>query len=247
MSVAETRRIFAPPEAFRDEGLLLDADRQRHLRTVLRLGPGDEFAVTDGAGAEYLARIEHLGRGEGRAQILERTEPPRESRLEMVLAQALPKGDRFALVLEKAVELGVSGIIPVLSRRTVPAGGAAAAAARWRRLAEAAVAQSGRTRLPALHPPRPFEALIADQSLPDIRILLWEQSSENLREVVDGRPAPRSVLVAVGPEGGWSEQEVQRARREGFAAVRFGPRTLRTETAGIAALAVLQNRWGDLG
>jgi 16S rRNA (uracil1498-N3)-methyltransferase len=244
--VAEPRRIFAPPEAFRDTSLLLDAERLRHLRTVLRLGPGEEFAVTDGAGSEYLARIEHLGRGEGRALILERTEPARESTLETVLAQALPKGDRFALVLEKAVELGVSGIIPVLSRRTVPEGGAVAAAARWRRIAESAVAQSGRTRLPALHPPRPFEALIGDRSLPDVRILLWGQSSENLRAVVGGA-APRSVLVAVGPEGGWSEQEVQRARHEGFAAVRFGPRTLRTETAGIAVLAVLQNRWGDLG
>jgi len=123
----------------------------------------------------------------------------------------------------------------------------AAAVARWRRIAESAVAQSGRTRLPALRPPCPFEAIIGDPSLPDLRILLWEQASRGLREVVDGRPAPRSVLVAVGPEGGWSEQEVRLARDGGFAAVRFGPRTLRTETAGIAALAILQNRWGDLG
>jgi 16S rRNA (uracil1498-N3)-methyltransferase len=245
--VAEPRRLFAPPEAFHDNRLLLDAARLRHLRTVLRLGPGDEFAVTDGAGAEYRARIEHLGRAEGRALVLERTEPARESTLETVLAQTLPKGDRIALVLEKAVELGVSGFIPVLSRRTVPGGGAAAAAARWRRIAESAVAQSGRTRLPVLHPPRHFEELVADRGLPDVRILLCEKSSKNLREVVDGQPAPRSVLVAVGPEGGWSEQEVRRARLEGFADVRFGPRILRTETAGIAALAVLQNRWGDLG
>jgi 16S rRNA (uracil1498-N3)-methyltransferase len=245
--VAEPRRIFAPPEAVRGASLLIDAERLRHLRTVLRLGPGDEFAVTDGAGSEYLARIEHLGRSEGRALILERAEPERESPLETVLAQALPKGDRFALVLEKAVELGVSGIVPVLSRRTVPGGGAVAAAARWRRIAESAVAQCGRTRLPALHPPRTFEALIEGQGLPDVKILLWEQSSEHLRELVGGRAAPRSVLVAVGPEGGWSEQEVHRARQRGFSAVRFGPRTLRTETAGIATLAVLQNRWGDLG
>jgi 16S rRNA (uracil1498-N3)-methyltransferase len=246
--VAEARRIFAPPEAFREDCLLLDAERLRHLRTVLRLGPGDEFTATDGAGAEYLARIEQLGRGGGRALVLARAEPPRESPLEMVLAQALPKGDRFALVLEKAVELGVSGIVPVLSRRTVPVGGVgAAAAARWRRIAESAVAQSGRTRLPVLGPPCPFGDLIADRSLPEMRILLWEQAPEGLRAVVDGRSAPRSVLVAVGPEGGWSEQEVQRARQGGFVAARFGPRTLRTETAGLAALAVLQHRWGDLG
>jgi 16S rRNA (uracil1498-N3)-methyltransferase len=245
--VAESRRIFAPPEAFRDAHLLLDAERLRHLRTVLRLGPGDGFTVTDGAGGEYLARIEQLGRGEGRAVIVGRAEPRRESALETILAQAVPKGDRFALVLEKAVELGARGIIPVLSRRTVAARGPAASMARWRRVAESAVAQSGRTLLPTLHAPRPFEELISDLSLPVLRILLWEGASVGLREAVDFTSAPRAVLVAVGPEGGWSEQEVERARQAGFAAVRLGPRTLRTETAGIAALAVLQHRWGDLG
>ena len=139
-------------------GLLLEGERLRHLRTVLRLGPGDEFSVTDGAGAEYQVRVEHLGRDRGRALVLSRAEPARESALDLVLAQALPKGDRFSFVLEKAAELGVRGIMPVLSSRTVAAGGAgAAAAARWRRIVESAVAQSGRTRLPVLHPVCSFE------------------------------------------------------------------------------------------
>ena len=128
------------------------------------------------------------------------------------------------------------------------AGGAgAAAAARWRRIIESAVAQCGRTRLPVLRPPCSFEEMIADPSPPELRILLWEHAAQGLREVIDGRAAPRSVLVAIGPEGSWSEQEVQRARQAGFAVARFGPRILRTDTAGIAALAVLQSRWGDLG
>jgi len=246
--MAEPRRIFAPPEAFLEGGLHLEGERLRHLRTVLRLGPGDEFSVTDGAGAEYRARIEHLGRDRGRALILARTEPPRESALDLVLAQALPKGDRFAIVLEKAVELGVRGVVPFISKRTVAGGGAgAAAAARWRRIVESAVAQSGRTRLPVVRPLCLFEEVVADVSPPELRILLWEHATEGLREVIDRCATPRSVLVAVGPEGGWSEQEVLRARLAGFTAVRFGPRILRTDTAGIAALAVLQNRWGDLG
>ena len=245
--MAEPRRIFAPPAAFCAAGLRLDGERLRHLRTVLRLGPGDEFSVTDGAGAEYLARVEHLGREEGRALVLSRTEPLRESPLELVLAQAIPKSDRFALVLEKAVELGVRGIIPVISRRTVPTGSAGAAALRWRRIVESAVAQSGRTHMPTLRSPCPLEKLLEDSSRFGLRILLWEHASTGLREVVDARTAPSSVLVAVGPEGGWSENEVLEAQRAGFAVVAFGPRILRTETAGIAALAVLQNRWGDLG
>lgn len=244
--MAEARRIFIPQEAFSDGGLLLGGERLHHLRTVLRLGPGDEFSVTDGAGAEYRARVEHLGRDEGRALVLARTEPPRESALDVVLAQALPKGDRFALVLEKAVELGVRGIVPVLSRRTVPAGGAVAAA-RWLRIVESAVAQSGRTRLPLLRPACTFAELVGDPQPPELRILLWELAPGGLRKILDGRPAPRSVLVAVGPEGGWSEEEVHMARQAGFAVVGFGPRILRSETAGIAAVAVLQSRWGDLG
>lgn len=245
--MVEPRRIFAPPEAFFEDVLHLEGERLRHLRTVLRLGPGDEFSATDGAGVEYRLRVERLGRDRGRALVLGRAEPLRESALDLVIAQALPKGDRFSSVLEKAAELGVRGIRPVLSQRTVVAGGAGTAAARWRRIVASAVAQSGRTRLPVVHPLCTFEQLIADPSPPELRLLLWEHATEGLRELIDPRPVPRSVLVAIGPEGGWSEQEVQRARQAGFVAVRFGPRILRTDTAGVAALAVLQSRWGDLG
>lgn len=245
--MAELRRVYAPPEAFHDGVLVLGGERLRHVKTVLRLRPGDELAVTDGAGSEYRVRFVSVGSVEASAEILERAEPPRESPLLIVLAQALPKGDRFALVLEKAVELGVGGIIPVVSGRTVPAGGREQTLARWRRIAESATAQSGRTRLPELHPPRDWEALVGDPGLPELRLLLWERATAGLRESVEGRRAPRSVLVAVGPEGGVSDAEAARAVRAGFHAVRLGPRTLRTETAGIAALAALQHRWGDLG
>lgn len=243
--MAERRRIFAPAAAFSDGGLQLDGERLRHLRTVLRLAPGDEFAVTDGTGAEYRARIERLGRDRGSARILTRTAPVRESSLKITLAQALSRADRFALALEKTVELGVSGIIPVRSGRTVP--GAGAAPSRWLRVVESAAAQSGRTVLPDLQAPRPFADVAGERGLYDLRILLSENADEGLRGQLEGLPAPRTVLLAVGPEGGWSDQEVEMAREAGFVVARMGPRVLRTETAAIAALAILQHRWGDLG
>jgi len=247
--MAELRRLFAPPAAFCGGELLLDGERLRHVRTVLRLGPGDELLVTDGAGRECRVAIKRLGRESGSAAVLGCDAPLRESPLQTVLAQAVPKGDRFALVLEKAVELGVTGIVPVFSGRTISAGATGGAvAARWQRIAEAALAQCGRTRMPVLHPPRTWEELIADAGLPALRILLWEHAQTGLREILERRhAAPPGVVVAVGPEGGWSAGEAALAQRSGFLPARLGPRTLRTETAGIAALALLQHRWGDLG
>jgi 16S rRNA (uracil1498-N3)-methyltransferase len=248
-TMAELRRIYAPPESFEDGRLLLEGERLRHVRTVLRLRVGDELCATDGAGGEYRVRVEQIGRGIGRAVILERSRPQRESPLETVLAQSIPKGDRFALALEKAVELGVSRIIPVLSRRTVRATRADEAAfARWRRIVESAVAQSGRTRLPVVHPPLPLEELLATEGRPgELRLFLWEQADSGLHGVIEASAVPRTVIVAVGPEGGWSAEEARLAQDAGYRSVRLGPRILRTETAGIAAIGVLQHRWGDLG
>lgn len=244
--MAELRRVFVPPEAIQGDEARLDGERLRHLRTVLRLRPGDEFAATDGAGVEYRLRIERLGRDAGTAAVLERGAPTRESALRTLLAQAIPKGDRFSVVLEKAVELGVSGILPVLSGRTVPAGGERLAG-RWQRIVEGALAQSGRTRLPELRAALPWPRLVADPGLPALRLLLWERAEAGLADLFAQRPAPQDVLLAAGPEGGWSPEEAAQALGAGFVAVRLGPRILRSETAGLAALAVLQQRWGDLG
>jgi 16S rRNA (uracil1498-N3)-methyltransferase len=246
--MAELRRLYVPPESMRGDRIELDGERLRHARTVLRLRPGDELAVTDGAGSEFRVAIERFGREAGSAVVLERVSPQRESPLTVVLAQAVPRGDRFALVLEKAVELGVSGICPVISGRTVPSGaGEGQAMARWRRIVEGALAQSGRTRLPELHAPVAWPQLVADPKLPALRLLLWEKAQSGLRALLERQPAPSAALVAAGPEGGWSPAEVDLALQAGFHAVRLGPRILRSETAGVAALAVLQHRWGDLG
>lgn len=249
--MAETRRIFAAPEAFARGELLIEGERLRHVRSVLRLRPGDELAVTDGRGAEYRVRLSVVGGRAARAAVLERAEPPRESRLRTVLVQAISRAERYSLLLEKAVELGVTEIVPALTRRTSGDGGGRAGAARarrWMRVMEAAVAQSGRTRLPLLRPPRPWEEILAGPPGAELRVLLWERAQAGLREVLDSRAAPEGgVLVAVGPEGGWTDDEAREAREAGFALAGLGPRILRTETAGIAALAVLQHRWGDLG
>jgi len=242
-------RICVPPEAISGGRLTLGADALRHVRTVLRLRAGDELVVTDGEGAEYVARLERLGRDRGEAALVRRAGPGRESPLRTVLAQAVPKGDRFELALQKAVELGVSAVVPLLTGRTVPAPRRAGGVRleRWRRVAEGAVAQCGRTRLPAVHPPRAFSALVADPAPEPLRVLLWAEAPEGLGAVLAAwEEPPKAVLVAAGPEGGWEPGEAESAIGAGFRPARLGPRTLRSETAGLAALAVLQHRWGDL-
>jgi 16S rRNA (uracil1498-N3)-methyltransferase len=245
-----TARLYIDPGQIREGTVHLAGEALRHVRTVLRLGAGDGLTVTDGTGFEYALRIESLGRDAGQGTILSRSAPCRESPLRIVLAQAVPRGDRFAFVLQKAVELGVAEIAPVASRRSLPARppeGEEARLSRWRRIVEAAVGQSGRTRLPLVHPARAWEEIVATGCGADLRLLLFEGARTGLGEVLAARSAPATVLLAAGPEGGWASEEVVLAERAGFLAARLGPRILRTETVGLAALAVLQHRWGDLG
>jgi 16S rRNA (uracil1498-N3)-methyltransferase len=240
--------MYLPPAFFGEGGVTLTGDVLHHVRTVLRLRAGDELVVTDGAGGEYRVRLEEGGRTAWTARVLERTEPRRESPLHVTLAQAVPKGDRFPFVLQKSVEMGVSAIVPVLSQRTVVSfsGGEEARRARWQRIVEAAVAQSGRTRVPVVHPPRSWDELLGSGEAA-LKIMLWEGEARGLREALAGCADARSILLAVGPEGGWADGEVERARQAGFLTARIGPRILRTETVALAALAVLQYVAGDLG
>lgn len=240
--------MYLPPDLFGEGSVTFSGDVLHHVRTVLRLRTGDELVVTDGAGGEYRVRLEEAGRTAWTARVLERTEPRRESPLHTTLAQAVPKGDRFPFVLQKSVEMGVSAIVPVVSQRTVVllGGDGEARRARWQRIVEAAVAQSGRTRVPVVRPPQSWDELLGSGDA-ELKIMLWEGERRGLRELLAGRPAVGSVLLAVGPEGGWADGEVERARQAGFLTARIGPRILRTETVALAALAVLQFAYGDLG
>lgn len=212
-------RIFIAPERIAGGVATFAGEDLRRVRTVLRLRAGAELTLTDGTGREYAARIDRLGRDAGSATLLAAAEPGRESPLRTVLAQAVPKGERFEVALQKSVELGVSEIVPVVSRRTVPTltRGAAGRVARWGRIVESAVGQSGRTRLPLLHPPRSWAEVVASAGDFDLAILLGEAAGAGIATLFSRPTPPRSVLIAVGPEGGWEAGEVAEAVGRGFA------------------------------
>lgn len=231
----------------------------RHAVKVLRLRAGDAVTLFDGAGGEYPAVIVEAGR-----RLLARLdawhEVEREAPLRITLIQALPSGDKMDLVIQKAVELGVAAIQPVQARRSVvrlSGERVGKRMAHWRQVAVAACEQSGRNRLPEVRElldlpdylaARPAEgaADAADATLPPpLRLLLSPHQGMRLAGLSRPAGAANAVQLLVGPEGGFEAAEEEMAHAAGFQALRLGPRVLRTETAGLAALAALMALWGD--
>lgn len=240
------RRFFVPPQTLQGDRITLTGAPLHHLRSVLRLGTAEEIVLLDGEGTLCRCRIEQVGKESARATVLERWRES-EGTLPLRLMQALPKGDKFSLVLQKGTELGITAFSPITSARCIsrPAKDRGEKQLlRWRRIIQEAARQSLRPRLPRIDAPTPLaEALTtADEEL---RLMLWEEGSLPLDAVLPPR-APASVALLVGPEGGLSTEEAHQAAAAGFRAVRLGPRILRTETAGFAAAAVLQYIYGDL-
>ncbi len=243
-------RIFVAPGKVEGGRVAFCDEDLRHIRKVLRLKKGSLLLATDGRAREYLVRIA-ADSGGPYGEVVEETRPLRESPLETALVQALPKGDLMTHVVQKAVELGVTEIIPVTTSRTVAlakgGGGIQGKGKRWQRVLESAVAQSGRTSAPLLHPIRSWRDFLADPKAGALKILLLEGEPKGLKELVEDGSIPSSIVLAVGPEGGWAREEVELAAAAGYLAAGLGPRTLRTETAGPAALGIIQFLYGDLG
>lgn len=232
-------RLFVRRAAFEGPRLRITGAELHHLRT-LRLRPGDRVIVFDDSGEEHEVRIERLGVRVAEASVLTSRRPLRESALDLVLAVALLRGTKMDLVVEKATEIGVRRIIPVASRHALAQG---ARTERWRRIALAAAKQSGRTTIPTVDVPQPF-ADVLRASWPGLKLIAWEGERDAAFSALPA-DAP-AVVVVVGPEGGFADDEVAEALQRGFVAVTLAPRILRAETAAITAVALCQHRWGDL-
>ncbi len=217
-----------------------------HIARVLRLEPGAPLTVFDGRGGEYTARIEALRKSAVVIEVQERATPNRESSLSLTLAQGISRGERMDWVVQKATELGVSRIIPVLTERTVvklDPKQSERKLAHWHGIAVAACEQSGRDKIPDIVAPLPLHDFLRAIDPQTTRLLL---SPTGTQRVTDLKAPERKIVVLIGPEGGLAEPEQRSAIGAGFFAVRMGPRVLRTETAAVAALTLLQHQFGDL-
>ena len=223
-------------------------DDARKLVTVLRKRSGDRVQVVDSGGSAYAATLEVDGRAVGATldERLDRGET--ETALQVTVAQAVPKGQKMDLVVEKATELGAHAIVPVRSARVIGHDTSPAKVERWRRIARSAAQQSGRVRVPEIADIHDWDALLATFPRYDRVYVPWELAEPApLRDVFERDASDaRSVLVVIGPEGGFSAEEVVRARAAGARAISLGRRILRTETAALVVLSALLYARGEL-
>jgi 16S rRNA (uracil1498-N3)-methyltransferase len=238
-------RVFVEAPLGRGAQVTLTGSAAAHVSRVLRLRAGDGLTLFNGTGGEFAATIAGIARDAVTVAVGEARCGERESPLTLTLAQGISRGERMDLVVQKATELGVTTLAPLLTERSVVRLDAAQAARKsehWRAIALAACEQSGRNRPPRLLPPAPLGEFLRAGSAAT-KLLLSPAAALRLAEVP--RPAGE-VQVLIGPEGGLTDEEQARAQAAGFLGVRLGPRVLRTETAAIAALALLQREFGDL-
>lgn len=241
-------RIYIPPERITGEQIPLQSREARYILTVLRLGPGDEVTVFDGAGNEYRTELTEDYDSGMYLAIQERSRPERESALRITLGQALLKGERMKFVIQKATELGAARIIPLVTSRTIPLveeKRESLRIERWQRIAQEAAKQSGRTMVPRIEAIQELADFLGGSA--GARIMLWEGEPAPLREVVKKIDAQAGITLLIGPEGGFAEQEVTAAQAQGFLVAGLGQRILRAETATLSVLTIIQHLFGDLG
>ena len=228
--------------------VVLGRGAARHAALVLRLKAGARIRVFDGRGGEYRARLAAVGRRAVHAELVEPVPGLAEPALPIILALGVGRGERMELAVQKSVELGVARIVPLWTARGVVRAAPRKSEdrfARWRSIVEGACEQCGRSTVPALEPPRTLEDWLDRRPRGGAAILL--SSGGGGRAFASLPPPEPPVTLLVGPEGGFEPREAERADEAGFVAAHLGPRTMRTETAAIAAVAAAQLLWGDLG
>lgn len=239
-------RLFVDAELGPGSIVELPGAAAHHAARVLRLKDGDAVVLFDGRGGEYAARLAIPGRGRVSAETGERRDPERESPLQVTLVQAISSSDKMDLTIQKAVELGVAAIQPVFSAKSlVRLSGEREAKklAHWRRIVVAACEQCGRNRLPEVREAMTVDDFSRSPGEGALRVLLSPEGEAGLKAVQPRAGQP--IVLAAGPEAGFSNGEEQVLQRAGFVPLRLGPRILRTETAALAALAALNALAGD--
>ncbi|WP_055107409.1 16S rRNA (uracil(1498)-N(3))-methyltransferase [Paenibacillus ihumii] len=251
------QRYFIDPAQFGDKTVSITGEDARHIGKVMRSKPEDKLIVSDGIAREALVEITEIEAHEVTARIIEQLEASGEPRAQVTIAQSLPKGDKMELVIQKCTEIGAASFLPFMSERTVvqyDPRKEEKRTVRWRKIAKEAAEQAHRSKIPAIEPPVAWKGLLAKLPEYDLACVCYEKEhGQQLRDVLKpfaerlGRGTEVRILVAVGPEGGFTEQEITQLEAAGAVSVGLGRRILRTETAGMAALTCIMYETGEMG
>jgi 16S rRNA (uracil1498-N3)-methyltransferase len=237
-------RLFVDRPLVPHSQVEIDKAGAQYLGRVLRVRAGHQIVLFDGSGREFPAQIAEVGKHSIKALLGEATDPATESPVNTILGLCLSKGDRFDWAVQKATELGVSVIQPLESERVdfaIPEDRIEKRVAHWQQIAISACEQSGRVRVPKLSPPSTLLHWVGAVSADEKWALDGASGQQKLPETT-----PKTLALLVGPEGGLTDSEISAAQQSGFRSLRLGPRVLRTETAPVVALTLVNARWGDI-
>ena len=245
------RRFFVEPEFLRQSSGKISGELLRHITTVLRLKEGDSLCLADACGHEAIAWITAVGKGEASVNLEPFYSVSRdEGTLPVTLCQGLPKGEKMDLILQKSTELGINRVVPFNAERSVArldSDRLGKRLLRWEKIVQESARQSGRSSIPSVGFYEDLRELLQKET-GSLKLLLWEgEKDQGLRELIKKTDKPESVSIIIGPEGGLTSAEAKNAAAAGYIPVTLGKRILRTETAGLAVVAILQYVWGDLG
>ena len=237
-------RFFVSPEDIEENSIKIAGDDARHIARSLRMAVGDSITVADGEGGIFSCRLTHIRDELCECEIISKKEPEENPRV--TLFMGYPKGDKLELVIQKAVELGASRIVPFESSRCIrrpKAEREEKQTERLRKIAAEAAKQCGADRLPELSRPIPFDRMLDEAAEADISLFCYENEEHCFIEDALSEVSPRSISVIVGPEGGFSEDEAERAKSRGCISVSLGKRILRCETAPLFAISIISAKF----
>jgi 16S rRNA (uracil1498-N3)-methyltransferase len=239
-------RFFVEPTILQGDVVELPAETAHQVRNVLRMGPGDRLLLLDNLGWQVGAELAEVTRRRVTVRLLDREPASGEPELKLTLYQSLLKKDNFEWVLQKGTELGVSRFVPLLTERTVVGEQTLKPnkLARWRRILTEAAEQCCRARIPQLAPAQTLAQALTDPNPPEYALIPTLLAETHMLKVVNGRfSLPNPIALFIGPEGGFSPAEIEQAQTHGLIPVSLGPRTLRAETAALAATTLIMANW----
>lgn len=242
-------RFYVKPESVKDTRIYVEKEESHHIIDVMRLSEGDRIVVFDGTGREYAGEIESIANKRVVINILERRSSKKKHPVSISLAQAVPKRDKMDLIVQKTTELGVDEIIPVETARTIvrlKGKRRDFKIGRWEKIAVEASKQSGRADLPEIKEITPFEKIIESIDRFDIAIIpCLSEKAISIKSALEKAKRPKRALVIIGPEGGFSDDEIRRAAEKGALPVTLGPLVLKSDTAAIAAVSILNHEFSS--